>query len=147
MPWLSCSLLKHGITTVTIVSLRDTVLTPQTVSLGYVTPICVIGIQPISNVIPALYKLYQNYPNPFNPVTKIKFDISGSLAAQTFLSVYDLLGREVDVLVNTDLQPGTYEVDWDGSNYASGVYYYKLSVLNSGSSVKYQETKRMLLIK
>ena len=134
-------------TTVTNVSLRDTVLTPQTGSVGQVTPLCVIGIQPITSEIPSTYKLYQNYPNPFNPVTKIKFDISGSLAAQTFLAVYDMLGREVDILVNTDLDPGTYEVDWDGSNYASGVYYYSLSVLNSGSLVKYQETKRMLLIK
>jgi hypothetical protein len=143
----SGGVLGSPFTNVTNMSLRDTALTPQTGSLGYVTPICVIGIQPISNEMPGSYKLYQNYPNPFNPVTKIKFDISGISSAQTFLSVYDMLGREVDVLVNTDLQPGTYEVDWDGSNYASGVYYYKLSVLNSGSSVKYQETKRMLLIK
>jgi len=106
-----------------------------------------IGINSNSNEIPICYKLYNAYPNPFNPATKIKFAISGTSVAQSFLSVYDMLGREIDILVNTDLQPGTYEVDWDGSNYASGVYYYKLSVLNSGSSVKYHETKRMLLIK
>ncbi|MBE2216747.1 MAG: T9SS type A sorting domain-containing protein [Ignavibacteria bacterium] len=143
----SGGILNNHIPSVTDFLIMDTLVIPQTGSLGYVTPLCVIGIQPISNEIPATYKLYPNYPNPFNPATKIKFEISGTLVAQTFLSVYDMLGREVDVLVNTDLYPGTYEVDWDGSNYASGVYYYKLSVLNSGSSVKYQETKRMLLIK
>nr|HMT11382.1 T9SS type A sorting domain-containing protein [Ignavibacteria bacterium] len=143
----SGGILNNHIPSVTDFLINDTLVTPSTGSLGYVTPLCVIGIQPISSEIPATYKLYQNYPNPFNPSTKIKFDISGSLAAQTFLAVYDMLGREVDVLVNSDLHPGTYEVDWDGSNYASGVYYYKLSVLNSGPSVKYQETKRMLLIK
>ena len=143
----SGGILNNHIPSVTDFLIMDTLVTPQTGSLGYVTPLCVIGIQPISSEIPALYKLYQNYPNPFNPATKIKFDISGTTVAQTFLSVYDMLGREVDILVNADLHPGTYEVDWDGSNYASGVYYYKLSVLNSGSSAKYQETKRMLLIK
>ena len=143
----SGGILNNHNPSITDFSIIDTLVTPQTGSLGYVTPLCVIGIQSISNEIPATYKLYQNYPNPFNPATKIKFEISGTLVAQTFLSVYDMLGREVDILVNTDLQPGTYEVDWDGSNYASGVYYYKLSVLNSGSSAKYQETKRMLLIK
>lgn len=140
-------ILGSSIPSITSTTLTDTLITPPTGSHGFVTPLCVIGIQPISSEIPMSYKLYQNYPNPFNPATKIKFDISGTSVAQTFLSVYDMLGREVDILLNTDLQPGTYEVDWDGSNYASGVYYYKLSVLNSGSSVKYQETKRMLLIK
>ncbi|MBL8017652.1 MAG: T9SS type A sorting domain-containing protein [Ignavibacteria bacterium] len=141
----SGGILGSIIPTINNITLTDTLVTPQTGTHGFVTPLCVIGIQPITSEIPVSFKLYQNYPNPFNPVTKIKFDIGGTLVAQTFLSVYDMLGREVDILVNTDLQPGTYEVDWDGSNYASGVYYYSLSI--SGSSGKYQETKRMLLVK
>jgi hypothetical protein len=144
----SGGILGSPVPTVTNISLLDTSVTPPTGSRGYVTPICVIGIQPISNEIPASYKLYQNYPNPFNPATKIKFDITGTLmSSECSLRVYDMLGKEIAVLVNQRLQPGTYQVEWDGTNYASGVYYYKLSILNSGSSVKHQETKRMVLIK
>ncbi len=98
-------------------------------------------IQPISNHIPSQYSLSQNYPNPFNPVTKIRFDISGASVAQTFLSVYDILGREVATLVNEQLQPGTYEVDFDGSNLPSGIYFYKLT------SDDFSQTKKMLIIK
>jgi len=91
--------------------------------------------------IPQEYRLYQNYPNPFNPTTKIKFQISGTSAAQTFLSVYDLLGREVATLVNEQLQPGTYEVDFDGSNYPSGIYFYKII------SGEYSAVKKMIMLK
>jgi len=100
-----------------------------------------VGINNVNSEIPEIFSLSQNYPNPFNPTTKIKFDISGSSAAQTFLYVYDLIGREIAVLVNQHLKPGTYEVDFDGSNLPSGVYYYKLE---SGGFI---ETKKMVLIK
>lgn len=100
-----------------------------------------IGIQPISSEIPRVFSLSQNYPNPFNPSTKIRFDISGTSSSQTLLTVYDLLGREVAVLVNEKLSPGEYEVDFDGSKYPSGVYYYKLSAGD------FTETKKMVLIK
>ncbi len=94
-----------------------------------------------NEITPEKFSLYQNYPNPFNPVTKIKFDISGSSAAQTLLSVYDMLGREVEVLVNKELSPGTYEVDFDGSKYASGIYYYSLK------TYEFSDVKKMVLIK
>ncbi|HWA06161.1 MAG TPA: T9SS type A sorting domain-containing protein, partial [Ignavibacteria bacterium] len=95
----------------------------------------------VGNKIPEKFSLSQNYPNPFNPVTKIKFDISGTSLAQTFLYVYDVLGHEIAVLVNQQLQPGSYEADWDASAYPSGVYYYKLE------SGDFTETKKMVLIK
>ena len=57
------------------------------------------------------------------------------------LSVYDILGRQVSSLVNENLKPGTYEVDWNASNFPSGVYYYKLTAGN------FSETKKMILIK
>lgn len=70
------------------------------------------------------FALSQNYPNPFNPVTKIKFNIpqneTTSRVVSTRLMVYDLLGREVAVLINQQLQPSTYEADWDASAYPSG---------------------------
>jgi len=111
---------------------------------GILTTICVIGIQPISNEIPASYELYQNYPNPFNPVTKIKFNISLNVKHQTLnvkLVIYDILGHEVAMLVNEQLRPGTYEVDFDGSGFSSGVYYYRLEAGD------FAGTKKMVLAK
>ncbi len=98
-----------------------------------------IGIQPISNEIPNDFSLSQNFPNPFNPNTIIRFKIKDSRL--TILKVFDLLGREVATLVNEQLQPGTYEVDWDAANYPSGVYYYKLIAGD------YSETKKMVVLK
>ncbi len=100
-----------------------------------------IGIEPISSEIPSEFSLSQNYPNPFNPATKIKFAIPPGYASQTSLSVYDILGRQVAVLVNQQLRPGSYEVDWDASAYPSGVYLYTVS------SVSFNETKKMVLLK
>ncbi len=101
----------------------------------------VIGIDPVSSEIPSQFSLSQNYPNPFNPATKIKFAIPFGYSSQTILSVYDILGREVAVLVNEQLRPGKYEVDWDASAFPSGVYFYKLVL----SDIK--ETKKMVLVK
>lgn len=100
-----------------------------------------VSLQQIITEIPDLFSLSQNYPNPFNPTTKIRFDISGTSSSQTLLTVYDLLGREVAVLVNEKLAPGGYEVDFDGSNLPSGVYYYKISAGD------FNETKKMVLVK
>jgi uncharacterized delta-60 repeat protein len=101
-----------------------------------------VGIQPISNEIPHQYSLSQNYPNPFNPSTKIKFAIPvGNGRDRSLIKIYDALGREISTLVNEELNPGTYEVDWNAVNYPSGVYYYKLT------SKDYTETKKMILIK
>jgi hypothetical protein len=83
--------------------------------------------------------LSQNYPNPFNPQTKIKFAVPK--ASFIKLIIYDLLGREVTTLVNEELRPGTYEADWDGSNYSSGVHFYKIIAGD------YTETKKMVLMK
>jgi hypothetical protein len=110
---------------------------------------CAIGIQQTSNEIPDSYFLSQNYPNPFNPSTKIRFDVP-SVGAQYIepvqLRIYDILCREVATLVNEQLKPGTYEVEWpaptgDATNYPSGVYFYKLI------SGEYSESKRMVLVK
>ncbi len=98
-----------------------------------------IGITPISSEIPKDYSLSQNYPNPFNPNSKIKFQITKLNNAK--LVVLDILGREVSTLVNEQLKPGTYEVDFDGSKFSSGVYFYKLV---AGDFV---ETKKMILVK
>lgn len=103
-----------------------------------------VGILQINGTLPVEYSLSQNYPNPFNPQTKIKFDIPANVKGQTTnvkLVIYDLLGREVTTLVNEELKPGTYEADWDGSNFSSGVYFYK--IITEG----FVETKKMILMK
>jgi photosystem II stability/assembly factor-like uncharacterized protein len=100
-----------------------------------------IGIQLISNEIPQDFLLSQNYPNPFNPSTIIRFDVSGTSSAKTSLIVYDLLGQEVATLVNENLRPGEYDVQFDGTNNPSGIYYYKLTAGN------FTETKKMVLVK
>jgi hypothetical protein len=98
-----------------------------------------IGMSNAGISMPSSFTLSQNYPNPFNPQTKIKIDVPKT--ALTKLIVYDILGREVATLVNEELKPGTYSFDWDGSNYASGIYFYRLIADD------YTETKKMVLMK
>jgi hypothetical protein len=107
-----------------------------------------VGIHRISSEVPEHFTLYQNYPNPFNPTTKIKFEIRPPLTpllskegTGVVLQIYDVLGCEVATLVNEELKPGSYEVDFDGSNYSSGVYYYTLQ------TQQFKQSKRMVLIK
>ncbi|MCI0449334.1 MAG: T9SS type A sorting domain-containing protein [Chlorobi bacterium] len=83
-----------------------------------------IGIIPASNEIPNEFNLQQNYPNPFNSKSKIKFQISKSGSVK--LAIFNVLGMEVDVLVNEELQPGIYETFWDAANFPSGVYFLTL---------------------
>lgn len=100
-----------------------------------------IGIIKISEKILSSFVLEQNYPNPFNPKTKIKFDVGAEYIQPVRLIVYDLLGREVATLVNEELKAGTYEVEFDGSKYSSGVYFYKMVATD------YTETRKMVLMK
>jgi hypothetical protein len=113
------------------------------------------GIKIISSEVPTEYKLYNNYPNPFNPTTKIRFDIPNGFPIGAFpeksgragndnvvLKVFDVLGKEVATLVSEELQSGTYETNWNGSNYSSGIYFYQLSIGNEQLAVK-----KMLLLK
>jgi hypothetical protein len=100
-----------------------------------------VGLIINNSETPDEFFLSQNYPNPFNPKTKIRFSLPRNSVGQTFLSVYDILGREVQTLVNEQLNPGTYEVEWDASKFSSGVYYYKIV------DGDYTDTKKMILIK
>jgi hypothetical protein len=87
-----------------------------------------IGISSNHNSTPSEFRLFQNYPNPFNPATKITFALPES--GNVNLVVFDLLGKEVEVLVNEHLPSGNFEVNWDASNYPSGTYFYRLSTNN-----------------
>ncbi|MCC7159079.1 MAG: T9SS type A sorting domain-containing protein [Ignavibacteria bacterium] len=99
----------------------------------------VLGINTVNAAIPFDFSLSQNYPNPFNPQSKIRFQISKF--SDTRLIVYDMLGKEIETLVNQELREGTYEVDFDGSKYSSGVYFYKLITRD------FAETRKMILLK
>ena len=91
------------------------------------------------NNIPIGFSLEQNYPNPFNPSTNIRYTVS----SKQFISlrVFSILGNELALLVNEEQETGVYEVDFDGSIYASGVYFYMIKIGN------YSETKKMILMR
>ncbi len=110
----------------------------------------VIGIQKTGTETPGYFKLEQNYPNPFNPITKIRFDIPPYKGGKGDVSlvIYDILGREISTLVNEPLAPGTYEVEWDGSGFASGVYFYRLAIQSDKlTAANYTNTKKLILVK
>jgi hypothetical protein len=88
---------------------------------------------------PSEFQLSQNYPNPFNPSTKIKYSIPQSSNVE--LKIYDLLGNEMETLVNEEKVVGTYEIKWYAQNLPSGVYFYQLK------AGQFIETKKMLLLK
>jgi len=102
-------------------------------------------VNPISTEISNQFSLSQNYPNPFNQTTKIRFALPKNSFAK--IVVYDALGREVETLVNDQLNAGTYEAEWNASNFASGVYYYKLVVGDNTNNGGFVDTKKMVLVK
>ncbi len=99
----------------------------------------IIGVQNISSEIPSGFYLYQNYPNPFNPFTNIEFSIPKH--GNVKITVYDSQGKEIANLLNQNLSMGTYKVNFDGTSYSSGIYFYKMETKDFSS------TKRMILLK
>ncbi len=98
----------------------------------------------ISNNTPKEYELSQNYPNPFNPATTIKYAVP--VTGQVKMSVYNSMGQLVKVLVNEVQTSGTYNISFDGSDLASGVYLYRLEAGDPVTGL-YLETKKMILVK
>ena len=95
-------------------------------------------------MISSEFKLYQNYPNPFNPFTKIRFDVpknNGHKSMNIRLYIFDIKGREIAMLINQELEPGSYKIDLDASKYPSGSYYYKIV------TDEFTDTKKMALVK
>jgi hypothetical protein len=93
----------------------------------------VTGVDNEEQGIPSEFSLSQNYPNPFNPVTLIKYQVPE--ASMVSIKVYDVIGREIAVLVNEVKNPGNYQVSFDSKNLASGIYFYKM-VAGDFSSVR-----------
>ena len=98
-----------------------------------------IGITQISSNIPGSYLLYNNYPNPFNPGTIINFDVPQK--SNLRIKIYNAIGEVVSVLADRNFDPGKYSVNFDGSNLASGIYFYSLEGENL------MQVKRMVLVK
>jgi hypothetical protein len=93
---------------------------------------------------PEKFVLEQNYPNPFNPTTKIRYSVPSDVKREMLnvvLNVYDVLGREVATLVNEEKDAGVYEVEFDGTNFSSGIYLYRL---NTGN---FSTVRKMILLK
>ena len=102
------------------------------------TAVPVTSVQHAANV-PMSYALFQNYPNPFNPSTTIRFQLATK--SRVTLKVYDILGREVETLVDGALDTGLHQVSFEASRFASGVYFYRIQ---AGS---FAATKKLILLK
>jgi hypothetical protein len=89
------------------------------------------------------FQLHQNYPNPFNPVTKISFSIPQTYSGIVSLKVYDVAGKEISSFVYnvSEANNGQFDISWNGANYSSGIYFYKLVAGN------YNDIRKMILIK
>jgi hypothetical protein len=136
-----------AIPTVTEVTQTGTVVFEASYPNGYYTYRAYkssLGGSPVSNhngsgSIPAAFSLHQNYPNPFNPSTVINYDIPKSSLVE--ITVFDITGSEVKKIVSAYKQPGSYSVIFDGSNYSSGLYFYRLKADG------FTSTQKMILIK
>lgn len=105
----------------------------------YITILNETGLSQTGNEIPDKFSLSQNYPNPFNPVTRFKFSLPEN--GIIHFKIFDMNGKEIETIVNGELEAGNYEYEWNASEYSSGVYFYTLT------SEKFKETKKMLLVK
>ncbi len=99
----------------------------------------VVGIDEPGNNIPVAFVLEQNYPNPFNPSTKIKYNLPKE--TKVLIKVYDILGNEIQTLINERQAAGFYEVEFNANNLASGIYFYTLLTHD------YRQTKKMILLR
>jgi hypothetical protein len=104
-------------------------------NVAIITPLSVSNHEEI----PEVFELYQNYPNPFNPATEIRYDIPQKSYVK--LAIYDLLGQEVDVIINETREAGRYSVKWSPNDLPSGVYIYQLT------SGDFEKTMKMVLLK
>ncbi len=105
-----------------------------------------LAVEDVTNHLPNKFGIEQNYPNPFNPVTIMQYAV-GSRSYVT-LKVYDVLGNEIECLVNEEKPAGSYAVKFDGSRFTSGVYFYQLRITPMGWQARsFIKTKKMILLK
>jgi hypothetical protein len=103
-------------------------------SISVFDPNMITGVNEIKGEIPSGYNLYNNYPNPFNPSTNIKFEIPEKSFVN--LTVYDVAGRRVEELVNSTMQTGIYNINWDAGDLRSGVYFARITAGGFSKTIK-----------
>ena len=104
----------------------------------------VTGVEDNHDGIPSAFELNQNYPNPFNPSTVISYQLP--INSNVRLKVYDILGRDVTILVNKEQEAGTHEIRFDASRLSSGVYFYRIEIRTNDGRV-FTSTRKGLLLK
>ena len=127
--------MSFGLEQITSTDTQDMII--ETVLDWFNSPVGVEGENKIE--IPEIYSLSQNYPNPFNPTTVISYQIPES--ANVKLKVYDLLGNEIAELVNENKAAGFYSVEFDASEFSSGIYFYSIT------TGKFSKVNKMILVK
>jgi hypothetical protein len=98
-----------------------------------------IGIVKTGSPVPNAFSLSQNYPNPFNPSTNIEFSVKDF--GFVSVKIFNVAGREAETLISQNLNPGSYKITWDASNFPSGVYYYSMTAGD------FKDTKKMIVLK
>ena len=98
-----------------------------------------------ADYIPDSFSLYQNYPNPFNPETVISYELQ--VTGFIKLTVFDIQGREIKTLVNQKQDAGIYEIDFDGSGFMSGIFFYRIEMIVDKSGKSFSDTKKMMIIR
>jgi len=121
------------------VKAKDSFCSPRLSAVSNVLSLTPTAVTTQGTIIPKVFALYQNYPNPFNPATVVQFDIPKTSFVK--VTVYDILGRQIAILVNEQLQAGRYHATWNADNFASDIYFCKIE---AGSFVA---QKKMVLVK
>jgi len=103
-----------------------------------------VGIDDESIILPKEFNLSQNYPNPFNPTTKINFSLP--IASYVELTVFNILGEVIEVLVNRNLNAGYHSINWNADNFSSGMYIYKIKAVATDGK-EFIKTQKMMLLK
>jgi hypothetical protein len=103
------------------------------------------SVEALSEEIPKDFVIRQNYPNPFNPSTTLRFGVP--VESNVTLTIYDVRGRIVNILVQMQLRAGSYMTTWRAINLASGVYYCRMEAVGVGTSRRFTETKKLILLK
>ncbi|MEO8511989.1 MAG: LamG-like jellyroll fold domain-containing protein [Ignavibacteria bacterium] len=124
-----------------VLSIQHSSSMPSALLLGWGLRInnSITGISSVSNIIPGKFELFQCYPNPFNPSTEFKFNLP--IDVNVKISIFDLLGKEIDVITDEFRKAGEYKVKYDAGTLSSGVYFY---TIKAGS---FSDSKKMILIK
>lgn len=107
------------------------------------SPILFVDEKSNSNSIPTYFSVLQNYPNPFNPLTAIRYQLPEP--SKVYLTIFNFLGQKVTTLINQVQDAGYYSVNWDGTGFSSGIYFYKIEA--TSDQTKFLDVKKMLLIK